>query len=79
MAIDLVGLAKEASKKERTEKLVKEFRNKRSQLLGAEKEQENLTKKIEGLKKELSKIEKEAEDELGEEWHDEPVPEVQGG
>ena len=69
MAINVVALAQEQTKRERTDKLVKEFRDLRSQLKNATKTRDDADKQITGVNKSIEKLLKQAEDELGEEWH----------
>jgi hypothetical protein len=68
MGFDLKAEAQGQVREERKRELVKKYRDTRSQLVQAKKEAENAARKVEGLTGALAKIEKEAEDELGEEW-----------
>lgn len=69
MAFDLKAEAQAQSRAERKDTLVKKYRDTRSQLMQAQKEAASATAKVSGLTNALAKVEKDAEDELGEEWH----------
>lgn len=69
MAFNLEGMAQDQARNERKERLLKEYRAARSLKIQGEKEAETARKKVEGAERTMAKLIKEAEDELGEEWH----------